>query len=216
MKTDTGPGVIIMSQKQFQAAFSTEPLEVTSVKLKTYTGEIMLVLGQFQAKVSCDGQSESLPLIVVKGEMPLFLAPSIFQRIMENLTRVLDVVVYLDDLVVTGGTEQEHLQRLQAVLQRLQELSSVYFWMNRSSTDNMQENGLRVKIKVAAIKDAPAPTCVKDLRAFLGLVNYYDCFLPNQSTMATPLYILMRDNVPWEWKQSEQRAFEKCKDLLTN
>lgn len=70
--------------------------------------------------------------------------------------------------------------------------------------------------KVAAIKDAPAPTCVKELRAFLGLVNYYGCFLPNQSTMAAPLYRLLRDIVTWEWKQSEQRSFKKCKDLLTD
>lgn len=46
-------------------------------------------------------------------------APSIFQRIMENLLKDLDVVVYLDDLLVTGRTEQEHLQRLQAVLQSM-------------------------------------------------------------------------------------------------
>nr|XP_055073117.1 uncharacterized protein K02A2.6-like [Misgurnus anguillicaudatus] len=415
MQIDTGAAVSIISEEMFQAAFATEPLEVAGVKLKTYTGEIMPVLGQFKAQVSYEGQSEQLPLIVVKGEGPalcgrnwlqkltlnwkkikhvsqvpqpktlqevldlcpdvfkdelgtlsglkakilvnpevsprfckarplpfamkaqvdaeldrlekagiispvkhsewaapivpvikkdktirlcgdykltvnqaaitetyplprveelmatlsggtvfskidlasayqqvlvedeckllltinthrgLFVynrlpfgvssAPSIFQRIMENIMKDLDVVVYLDDLLVTGRTEQEHLLRLQAVLKRL------------------QENGLRVKKskcefgkkqieylgfvldskglhpspdKVTAIKDAPAPTCVKELRAFLGLVNYYGRFLPNQSTMAAPLYRLLRDNVTWEWKQSEQSAFEKCKDLLTD
>lgn len=67
-----------------------------------------------------------------------------------------------------------------------------------------------VVVPYAAIREAPAPTCVKEL----GLVNYYGRFLPNQSIVAVPLYRLLRDNVPW--KQSEQRAFEKCKDLLTN
>ncbi|KAJ8370538.1 hypothetical protein SKAU_G00105660 [Synaphobranchus kaupii] len=54
-------------------------------------------------------------------------APSIFQRIMENLMKDLPVVVFLDDLLVTGRTEKEHLDNLQKVLQHL------------------QENGLRVK-----------------------------------------------------------------------
>ncbi|KAK9517622.1 hypothetical protein VZT92_022975 [Zoarces viviparus] len=54
-------------------------------------------------------------------------APSIFQRIMENLMKGLPVVVFLDDLLIMGRTEKEHLHNLQKVLQRL------------------QENGLRVK-----------------------------------------------------------------------
>lgn len=57
---------------------------------------------------------------------------------------------------------------------------------------------------------------IKTHRAFLGLVNYYGHFLPNHSTVAASLYRLLRDNIPREWKQSEQRAFEKRKDLLTN
>ena len=40
---------------------------------------------------------------------------------MENPLKDLDVVVYLDDLLITGKNEQDHLQKLQTVLQRLQE-----------------------------------------------------------------------------------------------
>lgn len=40
--------------------------------------------------------------------------------------------------------------------------------------------------------------------------------MQNQSTLVAPLYILLGDNVPWERKQTEQRAFDNCKDLLTN
>lgn len=54
-------------------------------------------------------------------------AVSIFQRIMENVMKDLNVVVYLDDLLVMGRDETEHLMNLDRVLQRL------------------QENGLRVK-----------------------------------------------------------------------
>ncbi|KAL1255447.1 hypothetical protein QQF64_013508 [Cirrhinus molitorella] len=84
MEIDTVAAVSIISEKQFQAAFPTEPLEVARVKLKTYTGEIMPVLGQFQAKVSYNGQSESLPLIVVKGEGPSLCGRNWLQNLTLN------------------------------------------------------------------------------------------------------------------------------------
>lgn len=48
-------------------------------------------------------------------------APSIFQRTMENILQGIDhVCVYLDDILVTGATEQEHLQNLDNVFSRLE------------------------------------------------------------------------------------------------
>ena len=152
-------------------------------------------------------------------------AVSIFQRIMENLMKDLNVVVYLDDLLVMGRDEAEHLVNLDRVLQRL------------------QENGLRVKEskcefgktqieylghvldekgvypsqdKVRAIHEAPAPTNIKELRAFLGLVNYYGRFVPQQSTVLAPLYSLLKDETTWRWSKTEQDSFNKCKRLLTS
>ncbi|XP_061752438.1 uncharacterized protein LOC133550472 [Nerophis ophidion] len=72
------------------------------------------------------------------------------------------------------------------------------------------------KNKVIAIHDVPAPRNVKELRAFLGLVNYYGRFVPQQSTILAPLYRLMKDKVKWRWGEAEQSAFGKCKELLTS
>lgn len=70
--------------------------------------------------------------------------------------------------------------------------------------------------KVRAIQEAPAPTNVKELQAFLGLLNYYGRFLPQQSTVLAPLYRILRGNEVWRWTEAEQSAFVKCKDLLTS
>ena len=45
---------------------------------------------------------------------------------------------------------------------------------------------------VQAIQKAPAPTNITELGAFLGLINYYHKFLPNVSSILSPLHILLR------------------------
>ena len=48
-------------------------------------------------------------------------APGIFQRTMESLLQgIPKVVVYLDDILVTGLSEEDHLLTLQKVLQRIE------------------------------------------------------------------------------------------------
>ena len=68
--------------------------------------------------------------------------------------------------------------------------------------------------KVQAIQKAPAPTNITELRAFLGLVNYYHKFLPNLSSTLSPLHILLRKSTKWNWTQNQQIAFDKVKELL--
>ena len=49
-------------------------------------------------------------------------APSIFQRTMDNLLQgIPKVCIYLDDILITGATEAEHLHNLQEVLNRLEQ-----------------------------------------------------------------------------------------------
>ena len=47
-------------------------------------------------------------------------APGVFQRVMENLLKdIPKIIVYLDDILITGETESEHLVTLEEALQRL-------------------------------------------------------------------------------------------------
>ena len=50
-----------------------------------------------------------------------------------------------------------------------------------------------VAAKVDAIKNAPAPRDVTQLRAFLGMINYYHKFLPNVATILEPLQESFRE-----------------------
>ena len=70
------------------------------------------------------------------------------------------------------------------------------------------------KEKVCAI--APAPNNVFQLKAFLGVLNYYAKFLPNLSSKLTPLYKLLQKKVHWLWGEEQRQAFQQAKEALTS
>ena len=53
--------------------------------------------------------------------------------------------------------------------------------------------------KVTAICNMTAPTGVKELRTFLGLVNYLGRFTPHLATVSAPLRDWCKTNVPCDW-----------------
>ena len=127
-------------------------------------------------------------------------APAIFQRAMETVLQGLPgVCVYLDDILVTGASEKEHLEHLKLVLQRLEDVG---LRLKRSKCQFMvshveylghciDQEGLHPTAgKVEAIQKAPAPAPANktQLKAFFGLVNYYCKFLPHLSSRLSPLY----------------------------
>ena len=151
-------------------------------------------------------------------------APSIFQRVMENLLQgIPGTCVYIDDILVTGKTEQEHLNNLEQALQRLQEagvrlkrgkcaflLPSVEYLGHVISAEGLHTS----EAKVQAVVGAPAPRNVSELRSFLGLVNYYGKFLPDLASTMAPLYTLLQKGKPWTWGTKQKAAFNQVKQLL--
>ena len=65
--------------------------------------------------------------------------------------------------------------------------------------------------KVRAIHEAPAPTKVKELQAFLGMLNYYGCYLPNLSTVLAPLHELLSKDRKQTWAKRQMEAFDQAK-----
>nr|XP_055046280.1 LOW QUALITY PROTEIN: uncharacterized protein K02A2.6-like [Misgurnus anguillicaudatus] len=151
-------------------------------------------------------------------------SPAIFQRTMDNLLQgIPHVVVYLDDILVTGKTEDEHLSNLEQVLKRMSEAGlrlkqSKCTFQAESVTylgHQISAQGLcPVPEKVRAIRDAPKPTNVSKLKSFLGMVTYYGKFLPVLSTVLAPLYQLLHHDYRWKWGAEQTAAFNKVKDLL--
>ena len=120
-------------------------------------------------------------------------APTIFQRTIDLLLQgIPNMCAYLDDIIITGKTEVEHLQNLSAVLSKLQEVglrlkkSKCYFMAESMEYLGhiIDAKGLHpTKAKVVAVQNAPVLRDITQLKSFLGLINYYRKFLPDLSSL---------------------------------
>lgn len=99
----------------------------------------------------------------------------------------------LDDTKVAGSSEDEHLQLLDQVLERLNRYNLT---VNRKKCSFFQQGIYKVPEKVKAVLEAPQPSNVIQLR---GIVNYYHRFLPNRAHKLAPLHHLLQNNVKWAW-----------------
>ena len=177
---------------------------------------------------------ESLKYVVVSTHRGLFhynrlpfgvsSASGIFQRIMENLLKdIPGVVVYLDDILISGKSETDHMATLEEVLQRL---AAVGLHLKREKCTflvpsvtylgyRIDSQGLHpVSDKVCAIQNAPKPHNQSSLKSYLGLLSYYSRFLLNLPNTLAPLYRLLHNSVQWIWGKQESDAFKASKNLL--
>ncbi|KRX80782.1 Retrovirus-related Pol polyprotein from transposon 17.6 [Trichinella pseudospiralis] len=107
-------------------------------------------------------------------------APATFQRLIEKAMKGLTwktCLVYLDDIIVFGKTEEEHLQRLDRVLSRLQfvglKIKPEKCQLMRHSVHCLShvvtQSGIGTDPEVTeAVQRWPTPRCVKEVWQFLG------------------------------------------------
>lgn len=98
------------------------------------------------------------------------------------------VFAYIDDILVTSPTPQDHKRQLRELFQRLQQFGLVVNAQNASSgltssnfwATTSRRGVIRPLIsRVHAVKDVPAPISISQLREFLGLVIFSQRFIPH-------------------------------------
>lgn len=157
-------------------------------------------------------------------------APQTFQRFINSVLFGLDFLFcYLDDILIASSNEAEHLQHLRLVFQRLSEhgitinVSKSVFGVSEISFLGHLVNAAGCKPlpeKVQAILDYPPPKTIKELRRFIGCLNFYRRFVPRAAEIYAPLNDLLRGakkaDAPIDWSEQLLEAFQKCKDSLVN
>ena len=210
--------------------------KVEDLFAKLSKGKCFTKLDLSQAYQQLPLEEESKKFVVINTHKGLFQytrlpfgissAPGIFQRVMDSLLQgIKGVVVYLDDILITGASEEAHLQTLDEVLSRLEKAGlrvkgKKCEFMRPSVTylgHRIDAAGLHpLQDKVQAIKEAPEPKSVTELKSYLGMLTYYGKFLPNLSSTLHPLHKLLKKDAPWNWKAEQRKAFAASKDLLTS
>ena len=153
-------------------------------------------------------------------------APAMFQKTMDTILQgIPNVICYIDDILVTGANEEDHLRNLAEVFDRLEKhgvrikegkcsfmQTSVEYLGHRIDAEGLHTT----PSKLDAIVNAPEPKNVQELHSFLGLLNYYGRFIQNLSTILHPLNCLLQQGREWAWSTDCKDAFQQAKQSLTS
>ncbi|XP_040195338.1 uncharacterized protein LOC120928305 [Rana temporaria] len=149
-----------------------------------------------------------LPTSSVSGTLTCYRcapapAPAIWQQLMDEvLAGIPFTQCLLDDMLITGPTDEEHRKNAEA-----SQLEFCAHTVDRHGLHTTEE-------KVKALTHAPTPQNVTQLRSYLGLLNYYHRFLPNLAHQLYPLHRLLDARAKWIWTEKCEGAFRISKDLI--
>ena len=146
-------------------------------------------------------------------------SPATFQMMMNEIFADMEdvVVVYIDDIMIfTKGDLVQHQAKVKEVLQRLRD-NDLFAQPEKCSFDKMEveylgmfvnRDGIKMDdAKVKAITEWPAPTNVRGVRSFLGLANFYRCFIKDYAKLAKLLTDLTQKDKVFSWGTAEAEAF---------
>lgn len=191
-------------------------------------------LGNAYYQVELDKESQEKTAFSTKSgqfcfvRMPFGIAaaPATFQELMTKVLNGMEgAMVYLDDILIFASDMETHFKRLGKVLERVK---SAGLRINPEKCQIMRreikylghvinDQGIQTDPeKVKAIKEFEKPKCVKNLRSFLGLCNYYRRFISGYAKKAKALERRCgRGNTKLDWTEECQTAFEEMKEALT-
>ncbi|XP_064464578.1 uncharacterized protein K02A2.6-like [Ornithodoros turicata] len=152
-------------------------------------------------------------------------APELFQQAIDRVFEGQTIVKpYFDDILIASKTSKDHAAHLRAVLTIARDnnlklnkaklkvgLPSITYLGHKLSSEGLAPD----PDKVQAIKAMPAPSDKSELQRFLGMVTYLMKFVPNLSTITSPLRELLKEDVAWHWTTQQQEAFNLLKQKLS-
>ncbi|GBL82295.1 Transposon Ty3-I Gag-Pol polyprotein [Araneus ventricosus] len=153
-------------------------------------------------------------------------APEIFQKKNQKLFGDIEgVEIYFYDLIITGKNKEERDKILLEVLDRAKE-NNIKFKPNKFQLriKEVKYMGLLVSkdwVKadpshVRAINELEKPTSKNDIKRLLGMVNFLSKFKPNVSAVTSPLRVLLKKDIEFQWNHEQETSFEEIKRLISS
>jgi len=118
-----------------------------------------------------------------------------------------EIEVYVDDMIAKSKSEEKHLANLRKLFERLRKFklrlnpAKCTFGVRSGKFLDfiVSQKGIEVDPnKVRAIIQMPHPCTKKEIRGFLGRLNYIARFISHLTSTCEPIFKLLRKNQPQE------------------
>uniref|UniRef100_A0A5S6QAZ0 RNA-directed DNA polymerase n=1 Tax=Trichuris muris TaxID=70415 RepID=A0A5S6QAZ0_TRIMR len=133
-----------------------------------------------------------------------------------------------DDILVASPSLQEHLVHLHEVFHRLAAnglilnlekceflVSSLQFLGHELDCNGIKPTDSRVQ----HLQSFPKPSSIRQLRQYLGMINFYHRFIPGCAALIKPLHRMLtdqRNQQALHWSDEQTAAFQRAKTALAN
>ena len=202
-------------------------------KMSGYTFATCLDLNRGYYHIVLDEESSKLCGIILPWgiycykRLPqgLMVSSDIFQRKMSSIFQNFDdIIVYIDNIILyTKSTFSHHVRRLGAVLEQLKQ-NNLHVHVEQTFLASKRVDYLGYTLtpkgiepqsnKILPILRFSPPTKLRQLRAFLGLVNYYKKLVPHRSHILEPLTRISSGKTKFKWTHEQEKAFLQIKRLM--
>jgi hypothetical protein len=155
----------------------------------------------------------------------MFRTRSLSQDYNEGFADIPGVFTYVDDILISGATKEEHDERLERVLERCRRLNlklnlskchfsqaELQYLGHVLSSDGIKPD----PAKVEAVMTFPTPKSRSEVAKLLGLVTYLAKFCPDLAEIAQPIRQLTKKEVEWAWDAIQDDTLTKLKKLVSS
>jgi len=198
----------VLSTLDLRQAYHQLPLTEQSSKLTSF---ITPHRGSFRFKRLPQGHSQS----------PFWMQMALNKLFRNQIGTYL--LVYLNDVICVSSSPAKHIEHLATIFEKFRQArlklnpkkcnffqSQVKYLGFTFSKEGVQSDPK----KIAIVQNYPTPKKVKDVRAFIGLTNYFRRYIKNYADICYPLYRLLKADVPFVWTDVEERSFQQLKEAL--
>ncbi|XP_077244859.1 uncharacterized protein LOC143884896 isoform X2 [Tasmannia lanceolata] len=135
-----------------------------------------------------------------------------------------EVEVYVDDMIVKAKERKDHIPNLKKFFERILKYqlrlnpSKCVFGVTSGKLLGfmVSQRGIEVDPqKIKAIQEMPPPRTEKEIRGFLGRIQFLRRFIAHLTSTCEPIFKLLKKNSSKEWTEECQQAFEKIKQSLS-
>nr|CAD2196849.1 unnamed protein product [Meloidogyne enterolobii] len=135
------------------------------------------------------------------------------------------VFAYLDDLIIVSKNIEDHKMQLFEIFDRIEkwglkiQLEKCNFFKEKLKFLGhiVSKSGIEPDPeKKKKISELTRPRDVKELKSFMGTINYYGRFVSEMHKYRGPLDKLLKKEVKWDWGQDQEKAFQSVKKVLNS